>query len=347
MIPALVHEILLGHPIDPRRIEGAIHALMRGGHDDVETAALLTALAARPLQPQVLAAAARALREHGTTIRPQVRPLVDTCGTGGDGAGTFNISTATALVLAGAGLAVAKHGNRAVTSRVGSADVLEAAGCSVQLPPAACRRLLDATGFAFLFAPVFHPAMRHVASVRRRLRIRTLFNVLGPLANPAGAEFQLLGVYAPELTEVVACALADLGSRGALVVHCDGLDEIGLHAPTLGHRVRDGRVEPFRLDPTEHGVARVGVDRLAGGDLSTNFAILRDSLSGGAGSCADAVAVNVAAALEISGRVATFGEGLELARSLLAAGAGQRVLERYAEASRREQQALAPEEANA
>jgi len=269
-------------------------------------------------------------------VSVQVRPLVDTCGTGGDGAGSFNVSTAAALVVAAAGCAVAKHGNRAVSSKVGSADVLEAAGCALDLPPEAAALLLDATGFAFLFAPAFHPALRHAAPVRRALGVRTLFNLLGPLANPALAPFQLLGVYAPALTLPVAEALRELGTAAALVVHCDGLDEIGLHAATVGHRLREGRIEPFRFEPEALGLPRAALAAIAGTDSPAgNAALLRESLGGAAGARSDVVAVNAAAALELCGAARDLAHGLAIARRCQSSGAALRVLERHAESSTR------------
>ncbi len=335
MIPEFITSILDGDKIAPQQVEDVLHEIMQGAADELQVAGFLVALASRPLEAPVLAAAARAMRAHRNAIHPEVRPLVDTCGTGGDGAGSFNISTTTALVLAAAGAAVAKHGNRGVSSKVGSADVLEASGCALGLTPDDCCELLDATGFAFLFAPAFHPAMRHVAPVRKRLKVRSIFNVLGPLANPALAEYQLLGVYDPQLTSVVAHALLDLGSKGAIVVHCAGLDEIGLHAITTGHRVRDGEISEFRLDPAELGLDKAPISDLAGGEIDENVGHMRDALTGKPGPRTDIVALNVAAALEVAERVSSLAEGLTQARDLLTSGAGLRVLERYAESSTR------------
>ena len=334
MISKLIHAALEGAPLSPAALEDAIHAIVQGQVEPAVTAGLLVALAGRPVEPALLAAAARALRAHAVSVHPRVRPLVDTCGTGGDGAGTFNISTAAALVVAATGAAVAKHGNRGVSSKVGSADVLDAAGCGLSLSAGRATELLDATGFAFLFAPDFHPAMARVATVRRALGIRTLFNLLGPLVNPAGAEQQLLGVYAPELTEPMARALAELGSRAAWVVHCDGLDELGLHGVTRGHRLVDGRIEPLVIDPAELGLAPATLAELAGGeDASSAARILRGSLGDLNGAPGRVVALNAAAALTVAGRVPGLAEGLEEARAVQASGEAARVLERYAASS--------------
>ncbi|MEO0479803.1 MAG: anthranilate phosphoribosyltransferase [Planctomycetota bacterium] len=329
--------------LSPEGLERRLHSIFRGEVPENEIEQLLLELSEAPIQASALAAAARALRDHGATIRPQVRPLIDTCGTGGDGACTFNISTASALVLAAAGVAVAKHGNRAVTSKAGSADVLEAAGCQLELEPTRCRELLDATGFTFLFAPRFHPAMRHVAAARKRLNRRTLFNVLGPLANPAAADFQLVGVYAPELTEVVAEALGELGSRGALVVHCEGLDEVGLHAVTRGHRLREGRIEPFALDPLDFGFEREPVSSIQGAaDAEGNAELLRRAITGEDGPRSRIVALNTAVALEVCGAEPGLQSALRRTQRVIKSGAALRVLERYASSTQRGERTAGP-----
>ncbi len=333
MIPQLIQKLLSGSAVDPSELEVALVKVMAGDFEHAQIAGLLVALASMPLDSTTLAAAARAMRSHRVAIHPTVRPLVDTCGTGGDGAKTFNISTAAAMVVAACGAAVAKHGNRGVSSPVGSADVIEAAGARLDLSPVRAREVLDATGFVFLFAPSFHPAMAKVAPVRRSLGVRTIFNVLGPLANPALAECQLIGVYDSALTRVVAGALLELGSRSALVVHCDGLDEIGLHGKTEGHRVTEGRIEAFELDPRELGVASAPISALHGGDATQNAVILREVLSGEEGPKSDVVAINAAAALELVGLVSSLAEGLELARSKMVSGAALRVLDRFCETS--------------
>jgi anthranilate phosphoribosyltransferase len=223
-----------------------------------------------------------------------------------------------------------------VSSKAGSADVIEAAGCSLDVGPEGARTLLDATGFAFLFAPVFHPAMAHVAPVRRALGIRTLFNLLGPLTNPALAQCQLLGVYDPVLTGVIAEALRELGTEGALVIHCEGLDEIGLHGVTKGHLVRADHLKSFMFDPAELGIASAPIEALVGGDSEMNAQILRSVLEGEEGPRSDVVAINAAAALFVAGIAADMRKGLDMARDVLKSGQAFRVLERYAESSRRQ-----------
>jgi anthranilate phosphoribosyltransferase len=254
--------------------------------------------------------------------------VVDTCGTGGDGRGTFNISTAAALVAAAAGLPVAKHGNRSVSSRSGSADVLAALGVPIEVTPEAAARALDTIGIAFLFAPLLHPAMREVMPVRRELGMRTIFNVLGPLTNPAGARRQLMGVYSSDLVPVIAQVLADLGSEHALVVHgSDGLDEITTTGPTRVSEVIGGEVRSYTLTPERFGLTRVSLSDLAGGGPEENAAAMRRLLSGEPGPLADITALNAGAVLYVGAAAANLEEGVERARATLASGAGAGKLE--------------------
>lgn len=334
MIRPLVEALVAGADPAPADVEGALDVILRGEVDPVLVGAFLTALATRPVTAPLLAAGARGLRKHAAFLPPGERPRIDTCGTGGDGSGTFNVSTAVALVVAAAGGAVAKHGNRGVSSKSGSADVLEAAGCALELRPERAADLLERFGFCFLFAPAYHPAMRHVAPVRRALGMRTLFNLLGPLASPAGASRQLVGVFDPRLTGVVAEALGELGAEAALVVHCDGLDELGLHAPTVGHRLADGEVCEVRVDPASLGLEPAPPGALAAADPEQSLATIRAVLGGRPGPAADLVALNAAAALEVGGLARDIEEGLFLARDVLASSAALELLERYAQASR-------------
>ena len=334
VIAPLLEELLSGEAPDPEALESALHRILSGEADLAQTAGLLVALRVREPDAATLAAGARALRAHRKVVHSQVRPLVDTCGTGGDRSGTFNISTAAALVVAAAGGAVAKHGNRSVSSVTGSADVLEACGAQLHLEPAQATRLLDSTGFVFLFAPAFHPAVAHAGPARRSLGIRTLFNVLGPLANPALAEHQLIGVYDAGLTETVARALGQLGSTGALVVHCDGLDEIGLHATTRGHALAGGEVRPIEIRVSELGLPAAGIAELKGGGNGDNARILRDVLSGEeTGPKRDVVAANAGAALTVAGITADLPSGVATALEVLASGRARRTLDRYVETS--------------
>lgn len=336
MIAPLLETLLSGETADSGALEAALHRILSGEADVAQTAGLLVALRVRAPDASTLAACARAMRSHRKAVTSQIRPLVDTCGTGGDRSGTFNISTASALVVAAAGGAVAKHGNRSVSSITGSADVLEAFGAQLHLEPEAAARILDATGFVFLFAPAFHPAMAHVGPARRALGIRTLFNVLGPLANPALADRQLIGVYDPALTETVALALSELGCEAAMVVHCEGLDEIGLHAPTRGHRLDRGEVAPLEIRPEDYGVEPAPVSALAGGATEENARILRAVLGGEEeGPKREVVALNAGAALTVAGLAPDLAAGVGAAREALSSGQALRTLERYVETSTR------------
>ncbi len=335
MIPDLIERLLAGETAEPKALEDALHRIMMGEVPQPQTAGLLVALRVKEPDAKTLAACARAMRAHRIAVQSEVQPLVDTCGTGGDRAGSFNISTAAALVVAAAGGAVAKHGNRSVSSKAGSADVLEASGAALSLGPKEVEKCLDSTGFAFLFAPVFHPAMANVAPVRKALGVRTLFNLLGPLANPALAERQLMGVYDPAMTKVMAEALLELGTEGALVIHCDGLDEIGLHSVTRGHFVNEGKVEPFTLDPKDLDLEPAPIESLKGGNAEENAKILEAVLNGEKGPKADVVAINAAAALGVAGLTRDLAEGLKVAREALADGSAARVLERFVSTSQR------------
>jgi anthranilate phosphoribosyltransferase len=254
--------------------------------------------------------------------------LVDTCGTGGDASGTFNISTATALVVAGAGVRVAKHGNRSVTSKCGSADVVEALGVRLTLTPAQVAACLEEVGIAFLFAPAMHSAMKYVQPARRELRLRTVFNLLGPLTNPARASAQVVGVYSDDLVDKLAEALAMLGLRRALVVHGhDGLDEITISGPTRVAEVREGRVRTYEVTPDQFGLKRAPLDAISGGDAQTNAQIIRDILAGAKSPRRDVVLLNAAAALVAAGRADAIGDALPRAAQALDSGAAQGKLE--------------------
>jgi anthranilate phosphoribosyltransferase len=257
--------------------------------------------------------------------------LVDTCGTGGDASGTFNISTATALVVAGAGVRVAKHGNRSVTSKCGSADVMEALGVNISPPPAQLTACLEEVGIAFLFAPAMHSAMKHVQSVRRELRLRTVFNLLGPLTNPAHASAQVVGVYSVDLVEKLAEALSMLGLHRALVVHgLDGLDEITITGPTRIAEVREGTVRTYEVTPEEFGMNRASLDDLTGGDAPANAAIIRKILAGEESPRRDIVLLNAAAALVAASKADHLADGVPIARKSIDSGAAAAKLEALA-----------------
>jgi anthranilate phosphoribosyltransferase len=276
------------------------------------------------------------MREHVVPVRPTRDDLVDTAGTGGDGAHTLNISTAAALVAAAAGAAVAKHGNRAVSSSSGSADVLEALGFRLEQEPARIARSIDELGFGFMFAPTHHPAMRHAAPVRRELATRTVFNVLGPLTNPAGARAQVIGVYSPGLVRTIAEVLVQLGAHRAFVVHgAHGIDELSPSGPNLVCEVVAGEVHERTIDPAELGVARCDPDELRGGTPAENAQAVRDVFAGtDGGGKRDAVVLNAAGAIAAAGHAEDLREGLELARRALDSGAARERLDELAEFSR-------------
>ncbi len=331
MIRGVLEGLLAGKELPPATMEACFEALLSGEWSEGQQAAFLVALRAKGETATELAAAARVLRRLAVPVVTGRRPLVDTCGTGGDGSHSLNISTAAALVVASCGVAVAKHGNRSISSRCGSADVLEALGLPLEVEPEVLASLLDGPGFAFLFAPRLHPAMRAVMPVRRALGVRTLFNVLGPLANPAGVSRQVVGVFSAEIQPLVAEALALLGCERAWVVHGeDGLDEISVAAPTRIVEVRDGEVvDSWTLDPASVGVSALGGGELVGGDTRTNASRLAAILRGEeGGAAAEAVALNAAAALVVAEAARSLAEGLEAAREALRHGRGWDTLQR-------------------
>jgi len=265
----------IGESLSRPETEELFGLLMDGQVSEPMKAALLVALRMKGEEVGEIAGAAAAMRSRVTSIPHHRVDVVDTCGTGGDGRGTFNISTAAALVAAAAGVPVAKHGNRSVSSRSGSADVLAALGVQIEIPPEAAGRALDQVGIAFLFAPLLHPALREVMPVRRELGLRTVFNLLGPLTNPAGARRQVMGVYEERLVEPIGGVLATLGARHALVVHGDGMDEITTTGETKVAEVRDGQVSIYFLTPERFSLRRARVEELAGGTPQENAALLR------------------------------------------------------------------------
>jgi len=324
VIREVLERLLAREDLCSQATEECFAALMVGEWSEPEQAAFLVALRAKGETAAEVAAAARVLRRFAVAVPTTRKPLVDTCGTGGDGAHTLNISTGAALTVASCDVAVAKHGNRSVSSRCGSADVLEALGVPLDLEPEQLGALLDVVGFAFLFAPRLHPAMRAVLPVRRALGVRTVFNLLGPLTNPAYVRRQVVGVYNCAVIPLVAGALAELGVERAWVVHSDdGLDELSVCAPTRVVEVRDERVAgEFVVDAEALGIRRAGRADLTGGDTQENARRLRAILAGEErSSAADAIALNAAAALVVAGAAAGLAEGLEQSRACLVAGA--------------------------
>jgi len=306
--------------------------IMSGEATPAQIAAYLVALRFIGETPDVISGSARAMREACTPVATKQTNVIDTCGTGGDGANTFNISTCCAFVTAGAGVPVAKHGNRSVSSNCGSADVLSALGVDISVGPDVMTHCLDEIGIAFLFAPSLHPAMKHAIGPRREIGVRTLFNVLGPLTNPAGAKRGVMGVYSAELVPTLARALADLGAERYFVVHGnDGLDEITTTTFTTMSVVDGGEVKDHHLDPTELGIEAPAPGSLAGGDPAHNATIIRSILDGETGPRRDIVILNAAAAIVAGGKADDLIGGLDRARESIDSGGARDKLERLAD----------------
>ena len=335
MIQQAIQTCLDGRPLGRDGAREVMGEIMRGEATPAQIGAFLVAFRAKGESADEITGCAEALREHVVPVRPKREGLVDTAGTGGDGARTLNISTAAGIVAAAAGAAVAKHGNRAVSSASGSADVLEALGFRLDLPAERIAESIDTLGFGFMFAPLHHPAMSHAAPVRREVAIRTVFNVLGPLTNPAGARSQIVGVYAPELVRTLAEVLAQLGARRAFVVHgAFGVDELSPAGPNAVCEVVDGSIRERVVDPLELGIDRCDPEELRGGDPAENAAALRSVFRGADGGRRDAVLLNAAGAIAAGGLAADLPEGLELAREALGSGAAEVRLEELARFSR-------------
>jgi anthranilate phosphoribosyltransferase len=320
--------LLDGHDLSRDEARAVMNQVMDGAATPAQIGGLLVALRIKGETADEIAGCAEAMRAHVLAVRPTRDDLVDTAGTGGDGASTINISTAAALVAAAAGAGVAKHGNRAVSSASGSADVLEALGFQLELAPARIERSIDELGFGFLFAPTHHPAMRHAAPVRRELAARTVFNVLGPLTNPAGARAQVVGVYAPSLVRTMAEVLARLGARRAFVVHgAGGIDELSPAGPNLVCEVVDGDVHEREIDPLDLGVERCDPAELRGGSPAENAAAIRAVFAGENGGRRSAVLLNAAGAIAAAGHARDLREGLGLGREAVDSGAAATRLE--------------------
>jgi anthranilate phosphoribosyltransferase len=317
-----ITRLLEGHDLTRSEAREVMGVIMAGEATQAQIGGFLVALRFKGETADEIAGCAEAMREHVLGVKPRRDDLVDTAGTGGDNAHTFNISTAAALVAAAAGAAVAKHGNRAVSSISGSADVLEALGFSLELPPERLERSIDELGFGFLFAPTHHPAMRHAAPVRKELATRTVFNVLGPLTNPAGARAQVVGVFSTDLVPTLAQVLAQLGARRAFVVHgFAGVDELSPAGPNQVCEVVDGKVIERVIDPLEFGIPRCEPGELAGGTPADNAETIRAIFGGADGARRDAVLLNAAGAIAAAGHAEDLREGIAIARETIASGA--------------------------
>ncbi len=335
MIAEAIRRVVAGEHLDRDSMYEVFCNVMDGKTSDVQKSALLIALRMKGETVDEITGAAMAMRERVTPLDVDKANLIDTCGTGGDGRGTFNISTLAAIVAASAGAQVAKHGNRAVSSSCGSADLLSELGVNIDLDAPRMSQVLRSTGISFLFEPKQHPAMSAVAGVRRELGMRTIFNVLGPLTNPAFAKRQVLGVYSDHLVEIVAGVLVALGAEHALVVHSrDGLDEISVSAPTHVCEVRDGKMRSYDITPADGGVGTHRIEDVAGGDAKTNAAIARSILEGRSGAAQDVVVLNAGAALYIAGAAESIRAGVAMARQAIASGKALAKLEELISASR-------------
>jgi anthranilate phosphoribosyltransferase len=340
-----------GHHLSRSEAESLMNEIMAGQATDAQIAAFLTALRMKCETVDELIGFAKVIRARALPVRPRrivgttaagmdEAVLIDTCGTGGDAAGTFNISTAAAFVVAGAGVPVAKHGNKSASSPCGSADVMEALGVRLDLTPDAVAQCIDTVGIGLLFAPLLHKAMRFVAPVRREMKIRTVFNLLGPLCNPAGAKAQLLGVYDEDLTEIMAQVLCELGTERAFVVHgSDGLDEITITGESKISEVKNGEVRTYYVTPEDFGIDRAPMSAIQGGDASQNAEIIREVLTDRGGAKRDIVLLNAAAGLLIGGKAGSLRDGIRLAHESVQSGKAMACLQNLIALS----QSLAPQ----
>ena len=336
MIQEAIANVVQGRDLSRADAVAVMNEIADGGATPAQVGAFLAALRLKGETVDEIAGAAEVMRARAERIHVGKDVFVDTCGTGGDGQNTFNISTTAAFVVAGAGVTVAKHGNRSVSSRCGSADVLAALGVHVDAAREVVERCIAGCGIGFLFAPNLHPAFKAVAGIRRELGIRSIFNLLGPLSNPAGARHQVMGVYEPRWVPIIGGVLAALGARHAFVVHGEGLDEIAVTGMTHLCEVKDGQVERFTMLPEDVGLRRWSKQEIAGGDADRNARILSDVLSGQQGAPRDAVLVNAAAALVAGGAAQDLTEGVRVAADAIEGGAALHKLERLRALSRGE-----------
>jgi anthranilate phosphoribosyltransferase len=333
-ISGLLEKLMRRETLSVDEAAEAMGAIMSGEATPAQIGALLVGLTMKGERPAEIVGLARTMRANAVQLSRTFEDVFDTCGTGGDRSGTFNISSAAAIVAAGAGLRVAKHGNRSVSSQCGSADVYEALGVNVAAAPAVVERSLEEVGIAFFFAPTFHPSMRHAAPVRRELAVRTAFNLLGPLTNPAGTRRQLVGVPQSELTELIARSLLMLGSDRAWVVHgADGIDEMSTTGHTKVSECRNGAVSTFYVHPSDFGIPKAERTDLQGGDAAANAAILRDVFAGGKGPRRDVVLLNAGASLFVGGKAASVREGIERAAQAIDSGVVRATLDAMIAAS--------------
>ncbi len=342
-----IRKVVEGHHLSRVEAESVMSDIMSGGATDAQIASFLTGLRMKGETAEELIGFASVIRSRAVRVRPKAdvtaalsgtdrEMLVDTCGTGGDATGTFNISTATAFVLSGSGIRVAKHGNRSVSSLCGSADVVEALGIRIDLPSDSVARCIDEVGIGFLYAPLLHDAMRYVMLPRREMRIRTVFNLLGPLCNPADANAQVLGVFSEKLTEIMAQVLFELGARRALVVHgLDGLDEITITGESKISEVREGTIRTYYVTPEDFDLERAPIEEIQGGDARRNAEIIREILGGAGGAKRDVVLLNAAAGLVAGGKAENLRQAIGLARGSIDSGKALAKLDALVELTQR------------
>lgn len=336
MIKEAIHKVFKTENLTYEEAEAVMNEIMEGEASAVQMSSYLTALSMKGETVEEITASAAGMRAHCVRLLHDM-DVLEIVGTGGDGANSFNISTTSSLVISAAGIPVAKHGNRAASSKCGAADVLEALGVNITISPEKSRELLEKIGICFLFAQNYHIAMKYVAPVRKELGIRTIFNILGPLANPAGANMELMGVYDESLIEPLAHVLANLGVKRAFVVYgTDGLDEISLSAPTKVCEVKDGTFTSYEITPEQFGFNRCGKEDLAGGTPAENAQITRDILSGKTGPKRDAVLMNAGAAIYMAGKAETIQDGIDMARNMIDSGKAAAQLEKFVKLSNQE-----------
>ena len=336
MITDLIQKMIERVDLSEQEARGAMEEIMAGRATDAQIAGFLTALRMKGETANELIGFARVMREKAEPLwKEEVLSVLDTCGTGGDRSGTFNISTAAAFVAAGAGIRVAKHGNRSASSRCGSADVLEALGVDIQMPIERLRSAIEEVGFGFLFAQRFHTSMKHVMPARTQLKVRTVFNILGPLANPAAACFQVVGVSSPEIMELMANALQGLGSKHAFVVHgANGMDEISISSRTYVVEIRGAEIRQFVMTPEDFQISAAKIDAILGGDAAKNAKIIEGVLRGEQGPRRDVVLLNAAPAIVAAGATSTWKEGIRLAAESIDSGAALKKLQQLRESSK-------------
>ncbi len=336
MIKEAIHKVFKKENLTYEEAEAVMNEIMEGEASAVQMSSYLTALSMKGETVEEITASAAGMRAHCVRLLHDM-DVLEIVGTGGDGANSFNISTTSSLVISAAGIPVAKHGNRAASSKCGAADVLEALGVNITISPEKSRELLEKIGICFLFAQNYHIAMKYVAPVRKELGIRTIFNILGPLANPAGANMELMGVYDESLIEPLAHVLANLGVKRALVVYgTDGLDEISLSAPTKICEVKDGTFTSYEITPEQFGLTRCKKEDLVGGTPAENAQITRDILSGKTGPKRDAVLMNAGAAIYMAGKAETIQDGIDVARNMIDSGKAAAQLEKFVKLSNQE-----------